>query len=595
MRRTRPIIRTSASRALATGLLVCLSFQRPASAQDADAAISQELLANLPVTEITVFKDGHAFVQHQGTLPTDVAGNVRMDYLPTPVIGTFWPFSAEAQAKLTSVSAEKHPVEISRTALALRELLEANIGARVVIREDRESYPGTIAAIPARSAEELAATSAPGTAPQLPQAGQVLLLKTDEGTRVVAFDRIRDVTFVDVPNAKSISHEFRNVLTLHLDWAGAPHAANAQVGMTYLQRGIRWIPHYRITLRDDGQARVELQATLLNELADLNDVTAHLVIGVPSFDFKETIDPIALSETMAQLSQYFREQSAIASNFSNSIMIQTQSSRMGDYRAAQPEPPAAVDLGPEIANAGQNEELFLFTAGHITLKKGGRMVLPVGEWILPYEDVYKLSIPVAPPAEVRQQFNTQQQAELARLLHAPKVKHAVRLQNNQQVPLTTAPALFVAKDRLLGQGMMTYTSPGSSVDLTVTTAVNLPVKMEEQEAGRTSNAATFAGHQYDRIDVAGTISVTNYRKEPAKIEIERYTLGVADEAGQDGTITRLDAQQGGWSDLPAWWQSYSWPGWWHHLNSISRIRWGATIAPGEKLEVSYQWHYFWRW
>jgi hypothetical protein len=327
----------------------------------------------------------------------------------------------------------------------------------------------------------------------------------------------------------------------------------------------------------------------------LSDVTAHLVIGVPSFDFKETIDPIALSDTMAQLSQYFREGSPIVSNFSNSIMIQTQSSRMGDFRAAQPEAPAAVDLGPEIANAGQNEELFLFTVEHITLKKGGRMVLKVGEWTLPYEDVYKLSIPVAPPAEVREQFNSQQQAELARLLHAPKVKHAVRLQNNQPVPLTTAPALFVAQDRLLGQGMMTYTSPGSSVDLTVTTAINLPVKMEEQEAGRTSNAASFAGHQYDRIDVAGTISVTNYRKEPAKVEIERLTLGIADEAGQDGTITRLNAQHGSWSDLPAWWQWYNWPGWWHHLNSVSRIRWTVTIATGEKLEVSYKWHYFWRW
>ena len=50
-----------------------------------------------------------------------------------------------------------------------------------------------------------------------------------------------------------------------------------------------------------------------------------------------------------------------------------------------------------------------------------------------------------------------------------------------------------------------------------------------------------------------------------------------------------------WSDLPAWWQWYNWPGWWHHLNSVSRIRWTATIAPGEKLEASYKWHYFWRW
>jgi hypothetical protein len=46
-------------------------------------------LAKMPVKEITVFKDGHAFVLHEGPLPTDGAGNVVLDYLPAPVLGTF--------------------------------------------------------------------------------------------------------------------------------------------------------------------------------------------------------------------------------------------------------------------------------------------------------------------------------------------------------------------------------------------------------------------------------------------------------------------------------------------------------------------------
>jgi hypothetical protein len=46
--------------------------------------------------------------------------------------------------------------------------------------------------------------------------------------------------------------------------------------------------------------------------------------------------------------------------------------------------------------------------------------------------------------------------------------------------------------------------------------------------------------------------------------------------------------------MPQWWSSYSWPLWWHHLNSVSRIRWTEEIAPGKSLELSYKWHYFWR-
>ena len=49
----------------------------------------------------------------------------------------------------------------------------------------------------------------------------------------------------------------------------------------------------------DAEFDTQILATLLNELIDLKDVTANLVIGVPSFDFKDSIDPIALQQTIA--------------------------------------------------------------------------------------------------------------------------------------------------------------------------------------------------------------------------------------------------------------------------------------------------------
>jgi hypothetical protein len=72
--------------------------------------------AKLPVREVTVFKDGHAFVVHQGVLPTDADGNVIMDYLPTPVIGTFWPYATGKDVKLTGVVAGRQLIKTERTA-----------------------------------------------------------------------------------------------------------------------------------------------------------------------------------------------------------------------------------------------------------------------------------------------------------------------------------------------------------------------------------------------------------------------------------------------------------------------------------------------
>src|ERR1700736_4930773 len=87
-------------------LISTLPLETPA----ATPAAPLSALARMPVKEITVFKDGHAFVLHEGHMPTDAAGNVLMDHLPTPVIGTFWPYSADKNAKLTAVTAGRRRV-----------------------------------------------------------------------------------------------------------------------------------------------------------------------------------------------------------------------------------------------------------------------------------------------------------------------------------------------------------------------------------------------------------------------------------------------------------------------------------------------------
>jgi hypothetical protein len=130
-----------------TGIALCASL----SAAQADQAAPLSALAKMPVREITVFKDGHAFLLHQGKMPTEGSGNVLMDYLPAPVLGTFWPFSADKNVRLTCVVASQRKVLVERTALALRELIEGNIGAEVIVTEispaaqvQPPSYPATI-------------------------------------------------------------------------------------------------------------------------------------------------------------------------------------------------------------------------------------------------------------------------------------------------------------------------------------------------------------------------------------------------------------------------------------------------------------------
>jgi len=557
----------------------------------------KEFLAKMPVKEVTVFKDGHAFVRHEGSVATNEQGDVVLDYLPRPVVGTFWAYSAEAGTTLKSVTAAKKPVSIDRTALSVPELIEANVGKKVRIKEkdDDGFYDATILRIPTRSSEEIERTSAADTTGALPKRGDVVMLRIAEGTRVVGISQIEKITFLDTPEEKVAHFEYRNVMTLKLDHRGRHKTKDANIGMFYLQRGVRWIPNYKIDIDGQGNARVKLQATLINELTDLNDVTAHLVIGVPSFAFKDTVDPISLQQTIAQLSNNFQRNARNAYAYYNAIMSQ---SAAYSVRARQTEAPGdALDLGPALKSGVKNEDLYVFTVEHLTLKKGQRMVMPVVEFELKYRDVYIVNLPFGAPPEAYRNFNNEQQARLAALMHGPKATHTIRLINDSRYPITTAPALILRNGRLIAQGMTKYTAVGARGDLDLTTAVDISVKKTDTETERTPNAVKWGGYFYTRCNLNGKITLTSHKDKPVDLEVRRFVLGNVDTASNDGGIEHIGWHEGGWlatGELPVWWNWYRWPYWWHHFNPVGRIEWDITLQPGKTVQLEYAWHYFWR-
>lgn len=585
---------------LAPLLVIMAQFSRTQGAA-VEKAAPLSTFGKLPIEEITVFKDGHAFVAHEGEMPVDDRGNVMMDYLPTPVLGTFWPYSAEAGVKLTAVTAGQKRVLMERTALSIRELLEANIGAEVIISEGGTNrYQATILDLPKRSAEELAATSPPNSPERLPETGGMVMLQTEAGVKALSLDRIQELTFKNKPKSTTASEEFRNLLTLKLDWGRRKPASLARVGLFYLQKGVRWIPNYKVEIDGQGKAVVKLQGTLINELADLDDVSVNLVIGVPAFAFKDTLDPIALQQTLAGLSQYFQtdvngRNSPLISQFSNTIM--SQAVRASEYRPMTGVQ-EGVTLGPEMGDSGKMEDLFVFNVQHVTLKRGERMVLPITEFTLEYKDVFTLELPFGPPPEVRANLNAEQQRELARLLNAPKVLHKLRLANSSQYPLTTAPALLIRGGEVLAQGLVTYTPPGGSTDLPMTTAVDVPARKSDLETKHTANALEENGTWYSRIDLTGKIALTSHRSQPTDIEVTRYVLGTVDRVDHEGKAEKVNTIENGEflgaTDTPAWWSWYNWPGWWSSRNGIGQVTWKISLAPEKSVDLTYDWHYFWR-
>ncbi len=550
----------------------------------------------LPIREVTAFKDGHAFVIRRGVVPTDGRGNVVLDELPEPVLGTFWPFASQAgPAKLVSVTAGQRRVAVTRTGLTLAALIEANVGSEAFITEAGGlRYPATIVGVPQRSSAELRATDPAGSRERAAEKANLVVLKTADGVKVVALDRIQDVTIKGDPKLTSPVEEFREVLTLKLAWSDGAPQPTADVGMGYLQEGFRWWPSYRVVITSDGQATVQLQATLVNDLADIEDGTVQLVIGVPSFEAKGMLDPISLQETLARVASRQDDASQLSNVLGNNAISSQIMVTAGEARGRRSG--AAGDAAEPDATGEKQEDLFYFTVKNVTLMKGERLVTPVAEVKVPYKDVYRLDLTYAPPREMAPNVDISRQPLASRLLAAPKVQHALRLENQASFPLTTAPALILRDERVLAQGLITYTPPGGSVDLGLTAAVDVKVKKSDVEKARTIGAVQVKDARYSRVELTGTVELSSFARKPIEIEVTRWVLGEMKSATEGGKVEMVNVQEdGSWAESrPPWWGWYSWPYWWAQLNGVGRATWTVKLEPGKSSTLGYEWQYYWQ-
>lgn len=571
-----------------------LTLAAAAAAQGAPAT-------SLPIRELTAFKDGHAFVVRAGDVALGADGRIVLEDLPQPILGTFWPAVHADGCTLRHVTAGRHRVTSQHTAIDLRHLLAANLGATLVVREtDGTRYRAVVIDLPRRPGDEIAADSG-AIGPQLPVDGDCVLLRTEEtrrdtsaeriadpGTRLVRLDRIVDVTFLDEPKRTFADEVLKPELVLDVACAGA-RPATVPVELGWVEHGFRWIPSYRVELDGNGKAVLRLEATLVDDLADLADATVHLVVGVPSFVAKGQLDPMALQEGVAQAVRRLQD-GQTQQYFSNAMMTQVA----GNFA---PYSPAEGGGDAEDLSGQKEQDLFVFTVKGITLKRGERMVLPVFSTEVTYTDVYKLDVPITPPQESWEQFQNGP-SELARLLAAPKVEHAIRIENPTTTPFTTAPALVTRGPQVLAQGTMTYTPPKRSCTITLTTAVDLLVERDDEETGRTPNAVNWNRTNYMRIDAAGRLKIANTSGKTVTIEVVRHVFGKIDEVGDGGAKRQLNPYDGdavfGATASTSSRYSWLWSVWSMVLNGVGQARWTVTIEPGKEAQVACKWHYFWQ-
>lgn len=554
---------------------------------------------DLRVTDVAVFKHGYGFVLAEGQAKTSDGWTV-LSEVPQASLGTLWFYSPQEGVTVDRAVAEVREVKQVRQVDDLDALIAANVGAPVTLAlmdgsssrtlqgtllepmlSDRPSpaigyYDASRRAQPDDAAE--AAIWA--AVPPRPRAGEKLLtyvmLRTDAGDVAVPRNRVTDVSFGGAAKRETTVVRPEQRLAARLVRGGKTLVGEAPLGLGYLAKGLRWIPSYRLQLLKEGQARLQLQGSIINDVTDLKDSRLHLVVGVPHFVQQDALSPLSLQTAWTRLSSYFAAaQGRQQDLYSNALMSQAVVTG-----PAGPAGPRGDEGGTEaLPVTGEAvEELFFYQVPDLTLKRGSRAAVTIFDAPVAYEDVYLLNIVDDANYAYRlwwphydrsqEQHRTPEQEALFRESLSPKVWHALRLKNATSNPWTTAPALLVRDWQPIAQSMMLYTPIGGSMDLTTTVAPDISSGRSDQEVGRKQRALSVSGTNYDQLTIRGELKLSNHKSKAVHLVVTRQFEGAVTESSDAGKAGRLAEYARG-------------------LNPTTQIVWDLTVAAGTEKTLTY--------
>ena len=536
-------------------LLMCLCLFSSSVFSQADFAPE--------VKRVAVFKNGYAFTYREGEAQIN-NGWVSTMNAPTGVLGTVWGYSTAPNVRISQLLASETERREAVRVINLAEILIANEGAKIRFVDNSNSnkfYEGTYEILGNRLN---LMRRAENDDQAVSLESMLIALKTDAGTIIFQANSLRNIEFVGSPKLEKTRSVKENRLMMKVD--GAKDGEKLAVGIAALERGVRWIPAYRVEMKGSPvkEAKLELEAMLINELTDLKNTEVNFVVGVPHFLFQEQISPLSINSAFAGVSSYFQSGAGNSRRdfASNAIMTQVASTTDSSY---------AADGLPTVSDEEQTtsfsaEQLYLYKTDQINLKKGERASLRLFSLTVPASEVFEWNLSDAPNAAQRY-LESNSQPLIPDL--SSKIWYGLRLKNQTGMPWTTAPALAFRDWKPLGQDMLTFTPIGGENILRVSPATEVvgTHTLEEKSRVRTSLKYYNNVFDFDLVTVEGKISVRSVKKEPVELVLTRNIVGEVVEAGDGGAITKegLNLQS---------------------FNPNSKIKWNLNVPSGAK-EIRY--------
>src|SRR4051812_2185489 len=338
------------------------------------------------IERIALFKNGLGYATAVGTIP-DKTTNVVIGQLPVPSYGTFWvgyPKNVKVRHLVTAMETN----DVITAPSSVDELLRLNPGRSVLLHVssgpngENLAISGVVQPGPIPPALESPSPYFMDfrnvTGPYNPGYGQpvqpsAILVQTERG--MVAFNAgtIMRAAFAGTePLHMSTNHLKRPAIRMELEQP----AGGAKFSVSYLARGITWVPSYRIDISDDKTAQFSAEAQIINEMTDIESAQVDLVTGFPNIQFPDLPNPVAMSQPLAD---FLRSLSAgrAEGTGNRGYMMQQQALLMNNAYSSYEADNAPLPSYSAAAQGQTAEDLFLYPLPRLSLRKGETATIPL--------------------------------------------------------------------------------------------------------------------------------------------------------------------------------------------------------------------------
>ncbi|MDH4198242.1 MAG: hypothetical protein OEW05_12575, partial [Candidatus Aminicenantes bacterium] len=184
-------------------------------------------------TVLTVFKNGLGFFIREGTTELKNGWAVTEE-VPAATLGSLWVTSLEPGAPVEETVSLLVEMEKSTPAGSLEALLGANVGKKVVVTANNQTFEGVIKSAP----------------------GNIFILAVRDGEEV-ALNK-GSVVKVEFPGDHVVNVTSK-APAKRMKFKVAGRSSKGRLMLAYLQKGVTWQPSYLVNIEDPKKARLTMK------------------------------------------------------------------------------------------------------------------------------------------------------------------------------------------------------------------------------------------------------------------------------------------------------------------------------------------------